>query len=337
MGASKKPFGTYQGRSVEEITLSSDTGAEIRFITYGGAMRSWLVPVAGGQREVALGFESFEPYPKHSPHFGALTGRVANRIAGGRFELQGKTFQLPANEGVNTLHGGPEGLGLQLWEAETDATTSAVRFSHVSPDGAMGFPGTAKISATYRLAGNRLRLDFEASLDKVSPLSLCQHHYYNLGTGPDVLDHRFQVESSAFTEVNAALIPTGNIIEIAPGGDRDLRQPRTMRRPDGTPIDHDGNYVLDADRDTTQPVATVVAPDDLVTLKLRTDRPGLQVYNGVMTNTKPAGLGGRTYGKYSGFCLEDQAFPDAVHHRHFPSIWYGPERPYRHWCEIEIA
>jgi aldose 1-epimerase len=201
----------------------------------------------------------------------------------------------------------------------------------------MGFPGTAEISATYSLSGNRLRLEFDASVDRPSPLSLVQHHYYNLGTGEDVLDHRFQVESSAYTEVDSALIPTGNIIEIAPGSERDLRKPRTFRRADGTPIDHDGNYVLDADRDFKRPVATVVAPDGLVTLKLWTDRPGLQVYDGVMTNIAVPGLGGRRYGKHSGFCLEDQAFPDAVHHPHFPSVWHGPDRPYRHWCEIEIG
>lgn len=337
MSVTTRQFGEHKGQRVDEITLISDTGAEVSFITYGGAMRSWLVPVRGGKRQVALGFESFAPYPEHSPYFGALTGRVANRIGGGRFSIDGKEYRLPTNERGNTLHGGPDGLAQQIWEAEPDEARTAVKFTHISPDGAMGFPGTAKIAATYRLWGNKLRLDFEASLDTVSPLSLVQHHYFNLGDGDDVIDHRFQVESSAFTELDAQLIPTGNIIEVKPGSDRDLRTPRVLRRADGTPIDHDGNYVLDAGRDLSQPVATVMAPDGAVTLKLWTDQPGLQVYNAVMTNVAMPGHNGKHYGRHSGFCLEDQHFPDAVHHPHFPSIWHGPLRPYRHWCEFEIG
>ncbi|MEO6394503.1 MAG: aldose epimerase family protein [Devosia sp.] len=337
MGLSVREFGSHQGKRVDEITLSSDSGVEIKFITYGAALRSWLVPVGSGKREVTLGFEHFDDYPSHSPYFGAIAGRVANRIGGGAFDIDGTRFQLGTNEGANTLHGGPEGLGTQLWDAEPDEARCAVKFSHVSPDGAMGFPGTAKISATYRLWGNRLRLDFEASLDRISPLSLVQHHYFNLGEGETVLDHLYQIESSARTEVDAALIPTGNIMEVPRGSDYDLRKPRTMRRADGSTISHDGNYVLDSGRDVSQPVAVVNAPDRSLTLKLWTDRPGLQVYNGVMTNVPVPGHGGRVYGKHSGFCLEDQAFPDAVHHPHFPSIWHGPLRPYRHWCEIEIA
>ncbi|MEQ1769390.1 MAG: aldose epimerase family protein [Devosia sp.] len=338
MGITVREFGSFKGQRVDEITLSSDTGAEVSFITYGGAMRSWLAPLAaGGKRQVALGFDNFADYPKHSPHFGALTGRVANRIAGASFTIDGETFKLPPNEGRNTLHGGPEGLGMQVWEATTDEARTAVTFTHTSPDGAMGFPGEAKISATYRLWGNRLRLDFAATLSRVTPLSLVQHHYFNLGTGADVLDHLFQVEASAFTETDAALLTTGNIIEIAKGSDRDLRTPRTLRHADGSPIPHDGNYVLDAGRDVSHPVATVVAPDKALTLRLWTDRPGLQVYNGVMTNVPVPGLDGSKYGKFSGFCLEDQSYPDALHHPHFPSIICGPLKPYRHWCEIEIG
>jgi aldose 1-epimerase len=330
-------FGEHQGKPVDKFTLTSDTGAVVSFISYGGAMQSWQAPTKGGPREVALGFESFEPYLKHSPHFGALTGRVANRIGGGKFEIDGKTHQLVTNEGPNTLHGGPVGFGQSVWDAEIDSDNTVLKFSRISPDGEMGFPGTVKVTATYRLRGNKLRLDFDASLDKVSPLSLVQHHYFNLGTGADVLDHLFQVESSAFTEVDGKLIPTGNITEIKPGSDRDLRKPRTLRRADGSAIDHDGNYVLDAGRDTSKPIATVVAPDKALTLRIWSDRPGLQVYNGVMTNVAVPGHGGRSYGRHSGFCLEDQSFPDAVHHPHFPSVWHGPLRPYHHWCEIEIG
>ena len=330
-------FGSYEGKQVDQFTLTSTSGVEVDLINWGVVVRDWRVPVKGGKRSVVLGFDNFDDYPKHSPHFGALAGRVANRIAGASFVLDGKTYKLPANEGSTSLHGGPEGLGRLVWDARPDDATNSVVFSLTSPDGASGYPGTLKLTATYRLDGNRLRLEFSATTDRPTPLSLVQHQYFNLGTGSDVLDHTFQLETSAYTEVDSALIPTGNILEVKPGSDRDLRTPRTLRDSAGKPVDYDGNYVLDAGRDVTKPVATVKGPDGVLTLKLWTDRPGLQMYNGVMTDVRAPGLGGKSYGRYSGFCLEDQAFPDAVHHPHFPNIIITPDKPYSHWCEFEIA
>jgi len=330
-------FGSYEGKQVDQFTLTSTSGVEVDLINWGVVVRDWRVPVKGGKRSVVLGFDNFDDYPKHSPHFGALAGRVANRIAGASFVLDGKTYKLPANEGSTSLHGGPEGLGRLVWDARPDDATNSVVFSLTSPDGASGYPGTLKLTATYRLDGNRLRLEFSATTDRPTPLSLVQHQYFNLGTGSDVLDHTFQLETSAYTEVDSALIPTGNILEVKPGSDRDLRTPRTLRDSAGKPVDYDGNYVLDAGRDVTKPVATVKGPNGALTLKLWTDRPGLQMYNGVMTDVQVPGLGGKSYGRYSGFCLEDQAFPDAVHHPHFPNIIITPDKPYSHWCEFEIA
>lgn len=332
-----KPFGSFEGKRIEQFTLTSASGVEVDIINWGVVVRDWRVPVAGGLRSVVLGFETFDDYPAHSPHFGALAGRVANRIAGASFSLEGKTYMLHANEGPNMLHGGPHGLGRHVWDAAPDDAHNAVVFSLNSPDGAAGFPGNLRLKATYRLDGNRLRLELEATTDRPTPLSLVQHQYFNLGTGTDVLDHSYQLESSAYTEVDDALIPTGNIFEVKPGSDKDLRTPRTLRDGRGQPIDYDGNFVLDAGRDLGKPVATVVGPDGVLTLKLWTDRPGLQFYNGVMTNVPVPGLGGRRYGLHSGFCLEDQAFPDALHHPHFPNIIITPDRPYAHWCEFEIG
>jgi aldose 1-epimerase len=249
----------------------------------------------------------------------------------------GKRFALPANEGGNLLHGGAEGLGRLVWDAEPDDATNAVAFSLTSPHGAMGFPGTVALTATYRLSGNRLRLELGATTDRPTPLSLVQHIYFNLGTGNDVLDHRYRLAAHAYTEVGDGLIPTGNIFEIAPGSVRDFTTPRTLRDAQGGPLDYDGNWVLDAGRDPTEPIAVVTAPDGALTLRQWSDRPGLQFYNGVTTDVPVPGLHGRRYGRHSGFCLEDQAFPDAVHHPHFPSIVITPDRPYAHWCEFEIA
>jgi aldose 1-epimerase len=332
-----KQFGTFEDKRVDQFTLTSNTGVEVDIINWGVVVRDWRVPVAGGKRSVVLGFDNFDDYPKHSPHFGALAGRVANRIAGATFTLDGKTYNLPANHGQASLHGGPKGIGKLVWDAAPDDATNAVVFSLTSPDGDMGYPGTLKLKATYRLVGNRLRLELGATTDKATPVSLVQHQYFNLGTGPDILDHTYQIESGAYTEVDEALIPNGNIIEAKPGSDKDVRKPRTLRRANGDAIDYDGNFVLDAGRDFKRPIATVVGPDKALTLKLWSDRPGVQFYNAVTTQVPVPGLGGKTYGLHSGFCLEDQAFPDAVHHPHFPNIIITPDRPYAHWCEFEIA
>lgn len=337
MAVSEKLFGNTQGRPVKQFTLTSDAGVELDIIEYGAVVRDWRVPVGGGKRGVVQGFDSLEDYVAYSPYFGAVAGPVANRIGGANFEIAGKRYTLPANDGPNALHGGPEGLSKQVWSGKADSAANSVTFSFTKPDGALGYPGNVTYTATYSLKGKKLRLVFGATSDAVTPISLVQHIYFNLGTDETILDHRYKVAASAFTEVGADLICNGNIIEVTPGGERDLRKPRTLRRADGTPIDYDGNYVLDAGRDLAQPVVEVTAPDGSVSLKLWTDRPGVQFYNGVMTNVPVPGLGGRKYPKHSGFCIEDQAFPDAVHHPHFPNVFHGPQRPYTHWCEIEIV
>jgi aldose 1-epimerase len=332
-----RTFGTFGGKRVDAFTLLSPEGVEVDLITWGVTVRDWRVPVKGGPRSVVLGLDNFDDYPRHSPHLGSLAGRVANRIGGAKFDLGGKTYTLPANEGPNLLHGGAEGLGRLVWDAERDDMANAVVFSLTSPDGAMGFPGTIKLKATYRLSGHRLRLELGATTDRPTPLSLVQHIYFNLGTGADVLDHRYRLAAHAYTEVDRGLIPTGNILEVAPGSDRDLTRPRTLRDAQGRPIDYDGNFVLDAGRDPADPIAEVTAPEGDLRLRQWSDRPGVQFYNGVMTDVPVPGLGGRRYGRHSGFCLEDQAFPDAVHHPHFPNIIITPDKPYAHWCEFEIA
>ncbi|MDB5615374.1 MAG: galactose mutarotase [Devosia sp.] len=329
-------FGEFKGKRVDQFRLTSVTGVSVDIIGYGVAVRDWRVPVAGGERSVVLGFDNMDAYAEHSPHFGSLAGRVANRIKGASFDLNGKTYKLPANEGDLQLHGGKEGLGRQVWDGQVDEGNDSVRFTHFSPDGAMGYPGNVNFSATYTLKGNRLRLELAATTDQATPISLVQHQYFNLGTTDDVLDHTIQVNSSAYTGLADDLAPTGAILPSR-GTIYDLRTPRTMRDENGAPVEYDMGLALDTGRSINEPIATVISPTKDLTLKLWSDRPGVQVYNGVWTDVAVPGLDGKTYKKHAGFCLEDQAFAGAVHNPHFPNIIYSPERPYSHWCEFEIA
>ena len=336
MAVTVSTFGDYQGSRVDQFRLVSDSGVTVDIIGYGVVVRDWRVPVAGGERSVVLGFDTFDAYPEHSPHFGSLAGRVANRIKDASFTLDGVTHQLVANDGSLTLHGGPEGIGRQVWNGQVDNANNAVRFTHHSPHGAMGFPGNVNFAATYTLRGNRLRLELSATTDRPTPISLVQHQYFNLGTSETVLDHLVQINSSAYTEVGPDLCPTGAILPSR-GTIYDLRQPRIMRDSNGQGVDSDIGLVLDSGRRNSDPIATVVSPDRDLTLKLWSDRPGVQFYSGVWTDVAVPGLGGKRYGKSSGFCLEDQCFSDALHNPHFPNIIYSPDRPYSHWCEFEVA
>lgn len=332
----KKTIGTHAGKPVEEVVLQSDTGVSVALINWGVVVRDWQVPVAGKRRHVVLGFDNFEPYPQHSPYFGALVGRVANRIKDSRFTLDGETFTLPRDEGPNHLHGGPEGLARVVWDMEVDSAANAVMFTHVDPNGAQGYPGAIRFEAVYTLKGNRLRLDVSGLPDRPTPISLVQHQYFNLGMTETVFDHLVHLpDAVARTVAGPDLIQTGAIVPVANTID-DFLIPRNMRFGAGRGIDYDLNFILRTGRDSADPVAIVVGEDGALTLRLFSGEPAVQFYNGVGTNVPVPGLGGKRYGNNSGFCLEDQMYPGALHNPHFPSIICTPDTPYHHWNEIEI-
>ena len=333
----KRKIGNFNGKPVEEVVLRSDTGVEVALINWGVVVRDWQVPVDGTLRHVVQGFDTFDPYPDHSPFFGALVGRVANRIKDSTFTLDGQTYTLPASEGPNHLHGGPEGIGRQVWDMEIDSAHNAVRFTHTSPDGAMGYPGTVSFEAVYTLNGNRLRLEMYGMPDRPTPISLVQHQYFNLGESDTVLDHVLHLpDAYARTVAGPDLIQTGAIVPVSNTID-DFLSPRSLRFGAGRGIDYDLNYILRTGRNVNDPLAIVRGEDGALTFRLYSDRPAVQFYNGVGTNVSMPGLGGKHYGKNSGFCLEDQMYPGALHNPHFPNIICTPDTPYRHWCEIEIG
>lgn len=331
-----KTFGIFEEKNIYQASLVSSSGVVLNILNYGALIQDWKVPVNGVSRSMVLGFDSFDPYPMLSPYFGAIVGRVANRIGGGSFELEGHTYDLELNERSHHLHGGIQGLSTQIWDMETDTWNNKIRLSHVSENGAMGYPGQVLFEVAYNLLGNRLRVEFSAKPDHKTPISLAQHNYFNLGETNHVLDHSLLIAAERFTPCDEHLIPTGEILSVK---DRtfDFRQVKTMRGPEGHGLNLDMNFVLCKERDMQQPVAQAFSPNGDISLKLFTDRPGLQLFNSAKMDIKSVGHSGVKYGAFAGFCLEDQMLPDALHHSNFPSIICDPDHPYSHWCEIEIS
>ncbi|MFT6228771.1 MAG: aldose 1-epimerase [Paracoccaceae bacterium] len=321
------------GRDIREATLQS-AEAEIRILSWGAVLRDWRVP-DGSQTglPMTLGFDGFEDYPAHSPSFGALCGRVANRISGARFHCAGQDVRLTPNEGPNLLHSGAHGFGIRPWTRE--GGDNGVRLTLLCPDGEGGWPGSLAVTATFRLTGPRLSLEIEAIPDRETPINIAQHSYWNLDGGGDVLDHRLRLDADASATVDAAMIPTGALPPVA-GGPLDFRTPRRTVDGMGRPLPIDLNMALRVGRDMGAPAAELIGASGRH-LRLWTDQPGVQVYNAPKMALVVPGFGGRQYGAYAGMCLEAQGFPDAVNRPEFPSVMHAPDRPYRQSWAAEIV
>ena len=329
-----KPFGkTPEGKSIQLYSLTNKTGMEVDIATFGGTVIRLLVPDRSGKLgDVALGFGSIEPYFTKSPYFGALIGRYANRIAKGRFTLDGKTYQLAKNNAPNTLHGGTKGFDKRLWTAEVvSQNPPTVRFSRLSPDGEENFPGNLKVAVTYTLTNrDELRIQYAATTDKPTVVNLTSHIYFNLagaGNG-DVLGHQIKIHASRFTPINATLIPTGKIQDVA-GTPMDLRNwtviGSRIAAVGGNPVGYDHNYVLDR-CPVVRPclAAEVWDPKTGRLMKVYTDQPGIQFYTGNFLDGTLKGKRGKVYYQHDAFCLETQHFPDSPNQPNFPSTVLRP-------------
>ncbi len=326
-----KNFGRHEGKDVLKATLS-DGDVSLSILNYGAVTQDWRVPVNGQPTSVVLGFETFEDYPKHSRSFGIIAGRVANRTALGRFSLDGKTYQLPTNNGENHLHGGNLGLGRRIWSMDADGQ-KAVRLNYHSPDGEEGYPGNVDFQLDISLDGSTVTYDMSARPDGPTPINLAQHSYYNLGSA-DVRDHELWLAASNYTPVDEGLIPTGEIKSVA-DTHFDFRKPIQIGAHQNYGAGIDLNLVLDPDRDADAPAATVKSPAGLQ-LKLWTDQPGIQIFNAPQMRIAVPGLGEKQYGPFAGLCLEAQKFPDALNKPKFPSIIATPDQPYRQILKVEI-
>ncbi len=339
-GIETQAWGTLpDGRQVHLYTLRNRNGVEARISDYGGIVTSLKVPDRAGQMgDVVLGYDDLAGYLKESPYFGCLVGRYGNRIARGRFTLDGVTYTLATNNYPNHLHGGLRGFDKRLWTAATEVRSAGpvLELSYVSADGEEGYPGTLRVKAVYTLtADNALRLDYTARTDKATVVNLTQHSYFNLAGRGDILGHEVQIHADRYTPVDSTLIPTGELRAVE-GTPFDFRAPTAI----GARVNagdeqlrfgggYDHNWVIADKPGEVRLQAVVHEPVTGRVLEVLSDQPGLQFYGGNFLDGTITGKGGWTYQHRNGFCMEPQHFPDSPNKPEFPSVVLRPGQTYR--------
>ena len=336
---SKTSYGTLpDGREVHAFTLKNQAGLTARVMTRGATLIEPHAPDRAGRlTDITLGYDTLEGWLRPgNPYMGCIVGRYANRIAGGKFSLEGTDYSLAVNNGPNSLHGGLKGFDKAVWQAEEVATDDgvAVCFAHTSPDGDEGYPGELHVRVTYTLTeSNELRLDYEARTKATTVLNLTNHSYWNLRGEGTIHEHRLQLNASAVTAVDPTSIPTGELVPVA-GTPWSFLEPAPigsrMAEVGSDPVGYDHNYAIDGGGGGT-PVLTarVEEPASGRVLELLTTEPGVQLYTGNYLDGSEPGKGGCRYPQHGGFCLETQHFPDSPNQPGFPSTVLRPGAVYR--------
>ena len=333
----QQPFGTLpSGQEIFLYTFRNSNGFTVSITNFGGRIVRVLTPDRRGRfADVVLGFDALNGYVAKNPYFGALIGRYANRIAGGRFTLDGHQYQLDLNSGESTLHGGKIGFDSVAWDTSVldDGTHTGLVLEHTSPDGDEGFPGTLKVRVTYHVTeDNQIHIHFHATTDKKTVLNLTNHSYFNLSGigGTQILDHVVTVHADRFVPANEHLVPTGELAIVAETP-FDFRKPTAI----GDRIDseheqlhlaegYDHTYVLNGQGHRLFHAARALHPATGRTLDVDTTQPGVQFYTGNHLAGKVVGKGGVAYGFRTGLCFEAQHFPDSPNHPNFPSTVLEP-------------
>ena len=330
MKLSQQPFGrTPGGDNVNLYKLSNDSGLEVSITNYGGAITSIKVPNRNGNvGDVALGYDTLAEYVKHPRFLGALIGRHANRIALGKFSLNGVDYQLAQNNGVNHLHGGLKGFHKVAWDASTETRDDelVLHLSYLSVDGEDDYPGSLSVNVGYRVNNkNELRIDYRATTDKDTIVNLTNHSYFNLAGTGDILNHELQITADQFTPVSKELIPTGEIRSVE-GTPMDFRVATRIGARINEPYEqlgftggYDHNFVLNGPKGRLKLAARLHDPSSGRTMEVETTQPGMQFYSGNFLDGSLTGKGGAIYQKYAGLCLETQHFPDSPNHANFPT------------------
>ena len=329
-------FGMIGDAPVMEIQIGSKAGASAKVLTWGAVVRDLVVPLSSGPQRVALGLRTIEDYIAGSTFFGAVPGRFANRIANGRFTLDGVAHEIARRPGEkHSLHGGPNGFARRMWKLVAN-DASSVRLELESRDGDQGFPGNMTATCLYRLLEPAtLRVEFSAVADKATIVNLTQHAYFNLDGSPDIRDHELHLGCDFYTPSDADLIPTGEIRSVA-GTAFDFRRPRAIRNAAGQT--YDMNFVASRFPDSSELawLATLRSPKNGLSVELHSTEPGVQIYDSAGLSSAAPGLEGAPYGAFAGLCMEPQVFPDSPNRRHFSPCELRPDEEYRHVSEFRF-
>lgn len=328
-----KPYAGFEGKKIMQATLTNSNGMIVKIINYGGTVTNIIVPdKKGTMGDVVLGYDSLSGYrQKNNPYMGCLVGRYANRIANAKFTLDGKTYNLAANNNGNTLHGGLVGFDKVVWDMKPLPGDSSLVLTYASKDGEEGYPGNLQVEVIYTLRNdNALQIDYKATTDKPTPVNLTNHSYFNLSAGDDatVLDHEIQIEGDAYTAVNDKLIPTG-VNPPVKGTPMDF----TVMKKIGKDIDkvsggYDHNWVL---RDSSTQLHKAASLHHVFSgrfMEVYTTQPGIQFYTGNFLDGTLTGKENRKYIQHSGLCLETQHFPDGPNQPGFPTTILKPGETY---------
>jgi aldose 1-epimerase len=318
----RTPWGSVDGKQVTLFTLRNEHGLELKVLSYGGIITELRVPDRQGKLDdIVLGFDDLESYREKTPYFGAVIGRIANRISGARFTLDGKEYQLAANDGKNSLHGGRKGWDKVVWDAAAFDTPAGpvVQLSYVSKDGEEGFPGTVTARNTYTLTHqNELKIEMEATTDRTTIVNMAHHTYWNLAgqSSGTVLDQEMQIDADQYTPVDPALnTQNGSILPVA-GTAFDFRTSkplgRDLKAAGGNPQGFDTNWVVRGEPHALRHVLRVKDPKSGRVLTLQADQPGVQLYTGNFLDGTLRGKGGTSYPQYGAFCIETQKFPNSI-------------------------
>ncbi|MGZ8899456.1 MAG: aldose epimerase family protein [Limisphaerales bacterium] len=325
------------GSTVKRYTLTNQNGITAKVIEYGAILTElWLPDKNGRSGNVVAGFDNLDQYLKGCPFFGATTGRYANRIAKGRFTLEGREYTLAINNGPNALHGGLKGFDKQLWKSEPlppNDGQQGVRFTYWSKDGEEGYPGNLNVTVTYTLTDdNSLIIDYIATTDKTTVVNLTNHSYFNLADAGDILNHEIRIAADRYTPVNDQLIPTGELASVT-GTPFDFQRPSKIgARFDqltNNPRGYDHNFVLKRTGSGLETIAWVSEPTTGRRMEVLTTEPGMQLYTGNFLDGKLTGVGGINYKQHSAFCLETQHFPDSPNNPKFPSTTLHPVETFK--------
>jgi aldose 1-epimerase len=337
MAVTKAAYGkTSDGQQIDQYTLSNGHGLTVKIITYGAIITSVVTPDRKGKSgEVTLGFDSLEPYLSRHPYFGAICGRVANRIAKGRFTIDGVEYELATNNGPNHLHGGVKGFDMAVWKAEPVESATGLKLSHVSPDGDEGYPGKLTVTVVYSLSDkNELEIDYTATTDKPTPINLTNHTYWNLADGgkSDVLKHVLTLNADRYLPVDDNLIPTGELKNVR-GTPMDFVRPMEigsrMDQVPGEPNGYDHCYVINQESPGKLTLAARVKdPNSGRVMEIRTTEPAIQLYTGNFLDGSIKSRGAQ-YKQHHAFCLEAEHYPDSINQPKFPSTLLKPGQTYR--------